>query len=230
MLKSQMRLPVLAASAALAAFAAVGPAHALKDDGSGSPIESLGAAFGILSKDDDPVITYRERSPLVLPPKVDALPQPRSSAVRGATNWPQDQEVVRARRNKDDSPARIRGEAAANDDTRLKPGDTRNVYAPTKVSGPVNGPGAGDPCEKLDPDNKSCPPERYWQKLAVQAQPQAENKMQAGVEPPRTYLTQPPKGYMTPTKSNVKAGFEPRSKDIAEDPRDFYWKRGQETR
>jgi len=218
MLKSQMRLPVLAASAALAAFAAVGPAHALKDDGSGSPIESLGAAFGILSKDDDPVITYRERSPLVLPPKVDALPQPRSSAVRGAATWPQDQEVVRARRNKDESPARMRGEAAANEDARLRPGETRNVYAPTKATGPVNGPGAGDPCEKLDPDNKNCPPDQYWKKLSVQAQPQA----------PRTYLTQPPKGYMTPTSSNVKGGFEPRRRDEVSDPRDFYWKRGQE--
>ena len=228
MLKSQMLLPVFAASAALAVLAAVGPAHALKDDGSGSPIESLGTAFGIISAPEEPIITYRERSPLVLPPKPDALPAPRSSAVQAAPNWPQDQEVVRARRAKQESPARLRGEAASDDPARLKPGENQNVYAPTKTAGPVNGPGAGDPCEKLDPDNKNCPPDQYWKRLSVQAQPQAANKLQAGVEPPRTYLTQPPKGYMTPTSSNVEGGFEPRRTDVVEDPRDFYWKRGQE--
>jgi hypothetical protein len=227
MLKSQMRLPILAVSAAFALGAAMGPAHALKDDGSGSPIESLGTAFGLIAPPADPVITYRERSPLVLPPSTTSLPAPRKPVVQGAQNWPQDQEVVRARRNKDESPARLRGEAAADENARLKPGDNRNVYAPSRSAGPVNGPGAGDPCANLDPDNKNCPPDQYWKRLSVQHQPQAQNKLQAGVEPPRTYLTQPPKGYMTPTSSNVKAGFEPRRNDVVEDPRDFYWKRGQ---
>jgi hypothetical protein len=226
MLKSQLRLPVLAASAVLGLFAAVGPAQALQDDGAGSPIESLGTAFGIISPPDEPTITYRERSPLVLPPKSE-LPAPRKSAVQGAQNWPQDQEVVRARRKKDENPARMRGEATATDNAGMRPGGERNVYAPTKVTGPLNGPGA-DPCEKLDPDNKNCPPDIYWKKLNVQVQPQATNKMQAGVEPPRTYLTQPPKGYMTPTSNNVKGGFEPRRQEVSDDPRDFYWKRGQE--
>ena len=90
----------------------------------------------------------------------------------------------------------------------------------------MNGPGA-DPCARLDPDNKNCAPGQYWEKLNVQAQPQAQNKLQAGVEPPRTYLTQPPKGYMSPTNSDVKGGFEPRRRDDLSDPRDFYWKQGQ---
>jgi len=226
MLKSQMRFPILAASAAFAVVAAIGPAHALKDDGSGSPLESLGTAFGLLNAPEEPVITYRERSPLVLPPKVESLPAPRTSAVRSNQNWPQDQELVRSRRNKEESPARIRGEAA-DENARLRPGDNRNVYAPTKVTGPVNGPGAGDPCAKLDPSDKNCAPGQYWDKLSVQAQPQVQNKLQAGVEPPRTYLTQPPKGYMAPTNSGVKGGFEPRRSDDLSDPRDFYWKQGQ---
>ncbi len=227
MLKSQMRFPILAASAALAVVAAIGPAHALKDDGSGSPIESLGTAFGLIKPSEEPNISYRERSPLVLPPKVESLPAPRSSAVRGTQNWPQEQEVVRARRNKEESPARLRGEAAMDDGGRLRPGENRNVYAPTKVTGPLNGPGAADACAKLDPSDKNCAPGQYWDKLNVQAQPQAQNRLQAGVEPPRTHLTQPPKGYMMPTNSDVKGGFEPRRRDELSDPRDFYWKQGQ---
>jgi hypothetical protein len=213
----QFRLPILAASAVLG-LSLAGPAHALKDDGSGTPLESLSSLFGLDEKSDDPAIKYRERSPLVLPPNTGALPAPRPPAAKAATNWPQDQEVVRARKKQQETTARVRGEDP-DDNLRQRPDQMRNVYAPN----PVNGPGAADPCERLDPDNKSCAPGTYWGKLAVSHKPKEEAPtLQAGVEPPREFLTQPPKGYMKPTK-NVKATFEVGRRPEEVDPREFYW-------
>ena len=58
----------------------------------------------------------------------------------------------------------------------------------------------------------SCSPQEYWGKLAVTAEKKEDAGVQAGIEPEREYLTQPPKGYMAP-KQTVKATFEaPRQK------------------
>jgi len=206
---------VLAARAA-AAFLSATPAFAINDDGRGGIYESLMDMVGMGEKSDPPPIAYRERSPLVVPPKTD-LPAPRQSASRREAAWPTDQEIVRARK-KDDTSAR-RKYLETNGGEIVSAEELRAGRTTQKPTGPVSGPGTG--CS-MDPfDKSSCSPQEYWGKLAVTAEKKEDAGVQAGVEVEREYLTQPPKGYMKATK-NVKATFEPYKKDD-EDPRSYYW-------
>ena len=73
----------------------------------------------------------------------------------------------------------------------------------------------------MDPfDKNSCTVAEYWGNLSAKSEKKDELSLQAGVEPPREYLTQPPKGYLKATQ-NVKATFEPNIKED-EDPRAFF--------
>ena len=75
---------------------------------------------------------------------------------------------------------------------------------------------------RMDPfDKSSCTVAEYWGALSARTEKKDELTLQAGVEPPREYLTQPPRGYMKATQ-NVRATFEPNVKPD-EDPRAFYW-------
>jgi hypothetical protein len=211
-------------SALLAACAAAGlltaaPAWAINDDGRGGIYESLMDMVGMGEKSDPPPIAYRERSPLVVPPKLD-LPDPQQPASQRAAAWPTDQEIVRARKKATENNAR--GMAKYNESNggeRLSAQEQREMRSAGKPESPVSGPAAG--CS-MDPFDKSgCSPSEYWSKLAVVPASKDETTLQAGVEPEREYLTQPPKGFLKPTK-NVKATFEPNKKDD-DDPRSFYW-------
>jgi hypothetical protein len=64
----------------------------------GVPMKGILGSIGIIPK-DPPQINYRERAPLVLPPK-EALPPPvdRGSVEARAANWPKDPDVAAARK------------------------------------------------------------------------------------------------------------------------------------
>jgi len=197
----------------------VAPAFAINDDGRGSIYESLLDMVGMGEKSDPPPISYRERSPLVVPPKLD-LPAPQQPASQRAAAWPTDQEVVRARKKATESNARTMAKyLESNGGEKVSAEELRAGRTTDKPTGPVSGPGTG--CS-MDPFDKSgCSPAEYWSKLAVTVGKKDESVLQAGVEPDREYLTQPPKGYLKATQ-NVKATFEPFKKDD-EDPRAYYW-------
>ncbi len=177
------------------------PARAL-DDGKGNSLLDVLDLVGLGEKKEEPVIQYRERPPLVLPPKTE-LRQPAPSAAQRAADWPQDPEAVRAAKRAQD----IRGRANADDTNnpqyagkltrvgRINPGDS------------VEKPGPNQPCSMSPGAGNACDPTTFWKNLSVKSDKPEEKGLQAGVEPDRQYLTQPPKGYMAPTQS-VKAGFE----------------------
>ena len=80
----------------------------------------------------------------------------------------------------------------------------------------------------MDPFNKSgCTSQEYWNRLKTEQLGDTGKKareLRAGVEPPREYLTQPPRGYLAP-KSDVKnTTFEPLHRE-EEDIRDFFRKK-----
>ncbi len=203
----------LLAACTAAGLLSTSPAFAINDDGRGGMYESLMDMVGLSEKADPPPIAYRERSPLVVPPK-NELPSPQQSASQRTAAWPTDQEVVRARKKAD-----------ANGKRRNVDTDGREAVTPEELraartagTGPVSGPDRG--CS-MDPfDKSSCSPEEYWSRLAVTATKKEEPVLQAGVEPPREFLTQPPKGYLKATQ-NVKATFEPK-KIEEDDPRAYY--------
>jgi len=209
------RMALLTVSAATGLLMAA-PAHAINDDGRGSTLESLLDMVGMGDKKESDSIQYRERSPLVVPPKMDMpTPQPRPS--QKAQAWPQDQEVVRARKKQVESNARVMAKhAETNGGEKSTPEEMRAMRTPGVSSA---GPSQG--C-KMDPFDKSaCSVAEYWGNLSAKTEKKDELSLQAGVEPPREYLTQPPKGYMKATQ-NVKATFEPNIKPD-DDPRAFYW-------
>lgn len=99
---SRMKAIRLTIGAGALLLAALSGAQAQEEEGVAA--KSILGALGIIPK-DRPQIDYRERAPLVLPPKTD-LPQPVDSAAieTRVANWPKDPDV--ASRRKADSEAR----------------------------------------------------------------------------------------------------------------------------
>ena len=141
---------------------------------------------------ETPTINYRERSPLVVPPKID-LPPPASEAKATAPNWPKDPDeqqrraaaAARKKDNKDPvnaarplTPAEMKmGRTAAAKQTEpIQPGVTNNpMMSPSQLGfkGGLFGMFKGNDSETKPFTN----------------------------EPQRESLTQPPPGYQTPSSS-----------------------------
>jgi hypothetical protein len=179
------------------------------DEGRGSTIDTLLNMVGMAPAKEEETINYRERAPLVLPPKTE-LRQPRAPASKTSANWPQDQEAVAARKR-----------AAAARAPSAK-GDALLDFKPNPLDPNPKGLGvaANAPREcVMDPDKTrvdACDPVTFWKNLQVRDTKVDKPQLQAGVEPDRKFLTQPPKGYMAPKKT-VKATFEAPPRDEQED-------------
>lgn len=191
------------------------PAFAF-EDGKGSMWDAMLEITGMGPPKDDDSIQYRERAPLVVPPKSE-LRQPLPPPSQRVAAWPQDQEVVRARKK-----AQERGAQAPRSDAV--------TAAELKYMGRIDPsqqqtqPGPQRDCN-MDPFDRAagCAPGEYWNKLAQGPKPTEKTQLQAGVEAPREWLTQPPSGYMVP-KTVQRATFEPYHKEEA-DPRDYFLKK-----
>lgn len=188
-------------AALLAASAA--PASAA-DDGYQDVFSSVATAVGIMKADPSPEIEYRERAPLVLPPRMD-LPAPSTQAARPAS-WPTDPDVVRRRRAAADARAPSenllgnRGVLATRGELmngRSTEADSGAIPESAERAARCGKEGNGHGCLVLTPDALRAESEHY-----EQSNPDTKrNEVQAGQEPDRLYLTQPPKGYLKTTKS-----------------------------
>lgn len=182
------------------------PAQAA-DDGYQNVFSSVLSAVGVLPPPRSPDIDYRERAPLVVPPKsalatpVDAKPLPAS--------WPKDPDVIK--RRKADAAARVpsenhfakgeEGAVSSKDELMQGRVDASEANDGERVCGSF---GRGDRrnCDYVSPD------ELKRESEAFEAQnPDRTDEVTAGAEPERDYLTQPPKGYRKATKT-VKATAE----------------------
>ena len=211
----------LVLSGLLALPAAVTPASAF-DEGRGDTLNTILDIVGLGAEKENPNIQYRERAPLVLPPRTDLRP-PREGVAQRNPNFPQDQETAAARRRQADR-GRVRLD-------RVEEGVqvagarelSRNPFAPS----PANPTACviGDP---RDTPN-SCGPQAFWDSLKAKSVDKPA-QLQAGVEPERKYLTQPPKGYMAP-KTTVKATFEaPRPRNDDAKGSDFFIEQARRSR
>jgi hypothetical protein len=149
-------------------------------------------------------IEYRERSPLVVPPKLDLPPPASSSAEIMAPNWPKDPDVQRrkaaaaARKNENKDPreaARPLSPAELEVGRTAAPARTNNdpVQPGTSINNPVLSPsqlGFTGGLSNLFGGSKT------------------ETAPFKG-EPTRETLTQPPPGYQTPS-SNFAYGTGPK--------------------
>jgi hypothetical protein len=169
-------------------------------------IDNLMSGIGAKSM-EKPGIEYRERSPLVVPPKLD-LPPP-ATQTQNAPNWPKDPEE---KRRKEAIAARKKATKATENwqaaqpltPAEMKAGQTA---APERTSNDPIQPGANS--------NPSLSPAELgftgglWNMM--RGGKSAENK-QFTTEPPRSSLVEPPPGYQTPSPNYVYGAGEDKSR------------------
>jgi hypothetical protein len=180
--------------AALGLCLAAAPSRA-GEDGQASLITGMAETFGLI-KHDSPQIDYRERSRLVLPPKM-TLPPPGRSAGSLDPSWPTDNETIQARKQKkiEDAEPSAR-QLADRDYVLVRPGDEVKV---TTSGFNRHGPS----CRVPDPKTGECPEAPHksldWNPLSwvgLEKKP----KTTLGPEPERQNLVDPPPGYRAPAE------------------------------
>ena len=198
---------------------AASPGARAADDGYANVFSSVLGSVGLIKGDASPDIQYRERPPLVLP-KDAALPKPAVGGVKHSAAWPQDPDVLKKRKEDaeahaphtlDPSLADHGGAMSRDEQMKGRVAATEGDNEPVR---PNNCGNDGQHCMLLSPAELNRQSDAYRA-----ANPDKEEKLVAGQEPTRDYLTQPPKGYMKPVKS-VKATAEaPEEKMDESNPR-----------
>ncbi|MBV8926444.1 MAG: hypothetical protein JOZ74_13835 [Bradyrhizobium sp.] len=149
-------------------------------------------------------IDYRERSPLVVPPRLDLPPPAAASATTTAPNWPKDPDEARrqadiAKRKKDKKDTRD-AVAVSRDAARpLTPGELDAAHQrPTSSAQDAKN---SDSLRPGDPGGNPLMPSDLGYSGGFMGMFKG-NKTEAAEfkqEPPRESLTQPPPGYQTPS-------------------------------
>jgi hypothetical protein len=161
---------------------------------------------GIGLRDGSPGLTYRERSPLVVPPSRD-LPPPESATMNSNPAWPRDPDQTRAAVAKPKRAITGREQQLANDSgTALLPGEL-NTGRTAGSGGPQRNLPVGDPL------GRPLPPSALEQKSIFNVLGFGSAKKEPPSftsEPPRATLTDPPVGYQTPSPSQPYSNREER--------------------
>lgn len=144
---------------------------------------------------DNSSIDYRERSPLVVPPKLDLPPPVSASTEVNAPNWPKDpdEEARKARKE-----ARKKSKA-------LTPWEAARPLTPSELNAAKttasSGSGNLDPLQPGVTSNPALSPSQlgFDGRFSSLFGGSKEEKAEFKGEPPREALTQPPAGYQTPS-------------------------------
>jgi hypothetical protein len=143
-------------------------------------------------------IDYRERSPLVVPPRID-LPPPDASARVQAPNWPKDPDVAARKAAAENRGSKYApGESALTSMRTLTPAE----MAPKKVRKTSTANDTGVPGEPTR--NIVLSPKQLGYEGGLFKNVFGGNKGESAEfkgEPTRGELTQPPPGYQTPSSS-----------------------------
>jgi hypothetical protein len=185
---------------ALAVGCAGGYAHAADDDEDEmidtKIFRSILKGFGL--RKDGGSIDYRERSPLVLPPskELTQLPVPERADTRKVANWPDDPDIKRAKATKEAARKKKPVEEGV-DDKPLLPSQLTVGPAPAT---PRSNQAPGNSVEgSMQPSsNKELGSKGLTSMFGSIWAPSEEYVPFTG-EPPRASLTEPPRGYRTPS-------------------------------
>jgi len=204
-LKRTLRLTLVAAGIALAM---TGAARAGDDDNDDDGmtfeeriIDNIMTGVGAKSMANKG-IEYRERSPLVVPPKLD-LPPPASATQATAPNWPKDPDV--AKRN-----AAI---AARKNERKKEARELAQPLTPAEIEAGRKQQTARTNNDPIEPGVTKSPmlsPEQlgYTGGLLGMFKGNTNEEAPFKGEPTRETLTEPPPGYQTPS-SNYSYGIGP---------------------
>src|ERR1700744_565264 len=161
-------------------------------------------------------IDYRERSPLVVPPKLDLPPPASTSAEVNVPNWPKDPDEAR----------RKKAVAARKKDVAKLPWEAGRGLAPDELNVAKTAPGTSGGTRDSDSTNPgvsnatALSPSQLGYNGGLWGMFHGNTSEEAKFtgEPTRDSLTQPPVGYQTPSpnfaygtgpkESNYK-GFDP---------------------
>ncbi|MGY4629502.1 hypothetical protein [Bradyrhizobium sp. USDA 4486] len=156
-------------------------------------IDNLMSGIGAKSM-EKPGIEYRERSPLVVPPKLD-LPPPAAAQAKNAPNWPKDPDE---KRRKEAIAARKKAVKATENwqaGRTLSPAEMEvgRTAAPERTS--------NDPIQPGTNANPSLSPAQlgFTGGLWGMLKGGTPEEKQFTSEPPRQSLVEPPPGYQTPS-------------------------------
>src|SRR5262249_16567264 len=141
--------------------------------------DNLMGALGIKAGPD---IEYRERSPLVLPRRID-LPTPQANATTNAPNWPVDADQKRKR----EETSRRRDEVE--ESRPLRPNEL-NVGSAQRGRAPAAN------AAEFDGKNRQDTTGSIFSNIFSGGKQETAKFTE---EPPRTSLTEPPVGYQTPS-------------------------------
>ena len=186
---------IVAASIGMAVVVGSVGAHAEDDDDALLDTKILrGVLKGLgLQRDDGTAIDYRERSPLVLPAGKE-LPAPEANKAKAA-NWPDDPDIKKVRKRKEaarDRKAYVEGV----DDRPLLPNQYNTAPAKGSKAGEAAGRSTDEssrPASLSELGSKS-----IFSNVGSLFGAKEEYSTFSG-EPPRASLTEPPRGYRTPS-------------------------------
>jgi hypothetical protein len=174
------------------AFWLTAPARAA-DDGQGNLFDSVLGIVGMGDKKADPEIDYRDRAPLVLPPKM-ALRQPLPAGAQRPATWPVDPDVVRRAKEAQDGKILAPLE---NDRLRGKPLTKQELLAGRGATPASSEP---VPTSCLGSRSRDCMWVRPDVLRAQGVKKEEASVIAVGSEPERKYLVDPPAGYRKVTK------------------------------
>ena len=143
-------MKVFGCAGALALMVAASGASAQE----GEAVKSLLGSIGIIPKEKPP-ITYNERPPLVLPPKMELRAPAPSRGAQTNSNWPKDPDVAAARKASADAraPATSRESYRANQPGVLSPEEMRAGRNPNNyIQSPPPLTGGQADNSKMSPD------------------------------------------------------------------------------
>lgn len=174
------------------------------------------STLGIIAP-ERPAIEYRERPPLVVPPRVELRPPADRAALEASGQWPVDQDVTRERRRQREAaiPETERERRRMNDENpRVSIDEIRAGRRPgAGVSGEPapNRPDSGREATWIDP--------RVLRSQGVKP----DDAAAPGGEPARRALTDPPTGLRSPDpRAPMRATRDPRLTEVEEADPNFF--------
>lgn len=191
-----MKNSVFGASAlAIAVLLGASPALAQSSEPLDLVLQTLG-----LQEAERPEIDYRERAPLVVPPATTLVP-PQDKLSAGTPRWPQDPEIVRKKKALEDAK---KPKYPVNDGDKRELRDEFASSLRTAPAGRRLQPRTAEE-QQRNTDGLRDNPREVFGFITTLVAPKEEESTQY-VEPPREYLTDPPKGMRS-----AAGGFDVRA-------------------
>jgi hypothetical protein len=162
-----------------------------------------GVLKGLGLRKDEAGIDYRERSPLVLPPsnQLNVLPSPEDVAnSKKAANWPDDSDIKRVKARREQERKRKPQEPGV-DDKALSPSqmmEGKPTAGPTTPRG-GEAPGKSEEGSAAPSTNAELGSKGFLNMFKTGFWAPKEEYMPFTGEPQRSSLTEPPRGYRTPS-------------------------------